>query len=279
MIRFKMIQNAHSAKMEMDKRMDEIPIDSVRPNPYQPRKDFSNQGLEDLAQSIKEYGVIQPITVRKIGLNNYELIAGERRLRASKIAGLKFIPAIIINIYDQDSALIAMIENLQREGLHYIEEAEGYYSLIHDHGYTQEELAKKIGKNQSTIANKLRILKLSDTIKNILVINNLTERHARALLRLPDEELQLKVLNQVIDKKYNVKDTETLIERIIQNIQKKNMQKRLNRKSTKRQKDFRIFVNTIKNAVSMINDYGIAAKYDQVDHDDYIQISITVAKR
>ena len=151
------------------KQMENIPIDMIKPNPYQPRKNISIKGLEELAQSIKQYGVIQPITVRRSSSGGYELIAGERRLRAAKMAGLDYICSIIIDTYEQDSAILAMIENLQRENLHFLEEAEGYASLIEDHGFTQEELAVKLGKNQSTIANKLRILRLSGKIKEILI--------------------------------------------------------------------------------------------------------------
>ncbi len=134
-----------------------IPIDSIKPNPYQPRKDFNKKALEELSQSIKTYGVIQPISVRKLQDNSYELVAGERRLRASELANLKEIPAIIVDYRDKESAMIALIENLQREDLNFIEEAEGYRNLIEDHGFTQQELAEKIGKSQSTIANKLMI--------------------------------------------------------------------------------------------------------------------------
>jgi ParB family chromosome partitioning protein len=159
-----------------------IPIDSIKPNPYQPRKDFNKKALEELSQSIKTYGVIQPISVRKLQDNSYELVAGERRLRASELANLKEIPAIIVDYRDKESAMIALIENLQREDLNFIEEAEGYRNLIEDHGFTQQELAEKIGKSQSTIANKLRLLKLPDDIKRDLIEHNLTERHGRALL-------------------------------------------------------------------------------------------------
>ena len=156
-----------------------IDIDSIRPNPYQPRKQFSKGALEELCESIQQYGVIQPVNVRKISSNKYELVAGERRLRAAVMAGLKEIPAIVININDNDSAVLALIENLQREDLNYLEEAEGYSSLINEHGLTQEDLARKIGKSQSTVANKIRLLRLPPLVKKILSDNNLTERHAR----------------------------------------------------------------------------------------------------
>ncbi len=264
------------------KRVENIPVHLIKPNPYQPRKSFSVQGLEELAQSIREYGVIQPITVRQTGLDSYELIAGERRLRASKLANLDYIPAIIINTYEEDSAIIAMIENLQRENLHYLEEAKGYASLIQDHGFTQEELASKLGKNQSTIANKLRILRLSEDIKNLLIKENLTERHARALLKLPDNDLQMKAVRQVVENRLNVRDTEMIIDRYIEKIESKQKTRQGKQKKGKRlfkrTRDMRIFINTISNAVNMMKEYGIAVHYSQVDKGNNIEITINIPK-
>ena len=239
------------------KRIENIPIHSIKPNPYQPRKSFTIDSLEEMAQSIRQYGVIQPITVRKVAQDGYELITGERRLRAAKLAGLDYIPAIIMNAYEQDSAIMAMIENLQRENLHYLEEAKGYANLILDHEFTQEELALKLGKNQSTIANKLRILKLSNEIKDVLIREKLTERHARALLKLPDDESRMDAVRHVVDNKLNVRDTEEVVECIVlrdaekQNKDRKRTEKTNNRKQKKvfkRTKDIRIFINTIKNS-------------------------------
>jgi len=259
--------------------VQQIPIDRVRPNPYQPRKEFSKQGLEELSQSIKQYGVLQPITVRKVGSDAYELIAGERRLRACQMIGMKSILAIVLNITESDSAIVAMIENLQRENLHYLDEAMGYACLINDHGFTQEELARRIGKNQSTIANKMRLLKLPDSVKKILMENNLTERHARALLRLPDDDLKLKVLQQVINKKYNVKETEMLIERVLKKLQAEKVTD-IKRKKVKQpySKDMRIFINTIKKAVTMIKEYGINPQMTQIDNEDSVEIIVKIPK-
>ena len=168
-----------------------IPVSAVYPNPYQPRKYFSQKSIQELADSIRQIGLLQPINVRRCGDGKYELIAGERRLRACKLAGLSYVKALITStLSDQELASIAMIENLQRENLHFFEEAEGYQSLLREHGFTQEELAKKLSKNQSTIANKLRILKLTRNVKDKILTTGLSERHARALLRLHNEKAQ-----------------------------------------------------------------------------------------
>lgn len=266
---------------QADLKVENIPVNLVRPNPYQPRKTFSLQALDELARSIKEYGVIQPITVRQLSDKGYELVAGERRLRACKLNKMEFIPAIIIDSLEQDSAMIALIENLQREDLHYIEEAKGYASLINDHNMTQEQLATKLGKSQSTIANKLRILRLPDRVKDMVIKENLTERHARALLKLADEDLQTKVAARIIEKKLNVRETEALIERYIDKIQERKAGKLPKSKQKilfKRSKDVRVFINTIHNAVKMMKDYGVTADYSQVDKGDRIEITVTIPK-
>jgi len=272
------IQLSKQEKGNEPKNITYIDIGSVRPNPYQPRKQFSKGSLEELCESIQQYGVIQPINVRKITNNNYELVAGERRLRAAVMAGLKEIPAIVININDNDSAVLALIENLQREDLNYLEEAEGYNSLITEHGLTQEELAQKIGKSQSTVANKIRLLRLSPMIKKILADNNLTERHARALLKLHDEQLQLKVLKHVCDKGLNVKKTEELVERVIDKYLGQNKNRSTERKLTKTIKDIRIFVNTIRQAIDLMKKSGVNAKAAQIDRGEYIEFIVRVPK-
>lgn len=253
-----------------------ISIEKIRPNPYQPRKNFSKKALDELSQSIKAYGVIQPISVRKINDNSYELVAGERRLRASELAELEKIPAIIVNMKDQDSAVLALIENLQREDLNFIEEAEGYSNLINDHGLTQQELAIKVGKNQSTVANKLRILRLSDKVKKMLLENGLSERHARALLKLPDESLQLAVLERVIDKDMTVKKTESLIKGMLEDLTKEEEEE--NKQNIKSLINFRIYLNTIKNAYNAIKDSGVDAKYEQKDKGEFIEVVVKIPK-
>ncbi len=254
-----------------------IPIESIKPNPYQPRKNFNQKALEELSQSIKSFGLIQPISVRKLQDNSYELIAGERRLRASELANLKEIPAIIVEYKDKESALIALIENLQREDLNFIEEAEGYRNLIEDHGFTQQQLAEKIGKSQSTIANKLRILKLPEDIKKDLLEHNLTERHGRALLKLPDYELKRKILDRVIHDNLNVSQTEKLVNDILDDLTKeeKQVKKKVNIKGLI---STRIYINTIKNAFKAIKESGVNAKYKEEDKGEYLEVTIQIPK-
>ena len=253
-----------------------IPINEVAPNPYQPRKVFVSSAIEELALSIGQYGVLQPINVRKVSSSGYELVAGERRLRAAKLAGMETIPAIIIEVMEQDSAVLALIENLQREDLNFMEEAEGYANLINDHGFTQDVLAKKVGKNQSTIANKLRLLKLSDKVKKIIYENNLTERHARALLKLPDEAMQLKALKTIVSKSLNVKKTEEFIETMLAKLAEKTEDPR---KSKIRGKiNYNIYVNTIKNTYKEILKTGFKMEYNQVDKGEFVEIILKVPK-
>jgi ParB family chromosome partitioning protein len=272
------IQNSKNVKKDDVKNISYLNIDLVRPNPYQPRKQFGKGSLEELCDSIKQYGVIQPINVRKAKNNYYELVAGERRLRAAVMAGLTEIPAIVVDVNDNESAVMALIENLQREDLSYMEEAESYNNLINDHGFTQEELAQKVGKSQSTIANKIRLLRLSPMIKKILADNNLTERHARALLKLHDEQMQLKVLKIVCERGLNVKKTEELVERAIERITRKKEERPSDKKFTKAIKDVRIFINTVKQALELIRKAGVNARAAQFDRGDYLEFIIRLPK-
>ena len=261
-----------------EKKVMEIPIDSIVPNPYQPRRVFSQSALEELSESIKVYGILQPITVRNKGNDDYELVAGERRLRASKLAGRATIPAIINNMSDESSAVLALLENLQREDLNFIEEAMGYENLIKEHSFTQQQLAGKLGKNQSTIANKLRILRLPTDIKIKLVEHGLTERHARALLKLPEESLMRDVLDKVIKSDLNVKKTEKLIADILEELKnpKDSDDKKQNVKGIM---GMRIYLNTIKQAYEAITNTGLEAKYKEVDKGDHIEVVVRIPKK
>ncbi len=253
-----------------------LPIEKVRPNPYQPRKEMDKSSLEELCQSIREYGLMQPIVVRQINECDYELIAGERRLRACRMAGMPQIPAVVVRAGGTDSAVMALIENIQRESLDYMEEAEAFCSLISEHGLTQEELAMRIGKNQSTIANKIRILKLSPEIRRLLVENALSERHARALLRLSDEKSRLRAINLIVSRGLNVAKSEELIEQMLGGFSEKEPEKGVD--SIRVFKDVRIFSNTIKQAVDLMNKSGIEAKSTKVENDEFIEYTIKIPK-
>ncbi|WP_042277485.1 nucleoid occlusion protein [[Clostridium] dakarense] len=259
-----------------EKRVMEIPIEQIVPNPYQPRKVFSQSALEELSNSIKVYGILQPITVRMKD-DKYELIAGERRLRAAKLAKLEAVPVIINNMSDESSAVLALLENLQREDLNFIEEAMGYENLIREHDFTQQQLAEKLGKNQSTIANKLRILRLSSEIKIKLVENNLTERHARALLKLPNEELMKEVLDKVIKSELTVKKTEKLIKDILEDLEAPSEADK--KQNVKGSMAIRIYLNTMKQAFDAIIGTGIEAKYNEIDKGDYMEVVVKIPKK
>ena len=258
---------------ETKSKFTEIQIDQVVANPYQPRKTFSEDSISELKDSIKQYGLIQPITVRRGTYSKYELIAGERRLRACKLAGLKTIPAIIIDVGNYESAALALIENLQRENLNFFDEAEGYSNLISDFNITQDELASRIGKTQATIANKIRILKLSPVVKKIIKNNNLTERHARALLRLPDEEKQLKVLKRIIERHMNVTQTDEYIDFLLAPAKNKD-----GKNTIRIFKDIRIFANTIKKAIDIMNESGVNAYSEKDENEEYIEYRVRIPK-
>ncbi|NLM03999.1 MAG: nucleoid occlusion protein [Clostridiales bacterium] len=262
---------------DAEKKVIEISLDSVISNPYQPRKTFSQTSLEELSQSIKTYGVLQPINVRPMGEGKYELIAGERRVKAARIAKLNKIPAIINHEYnDKDSAILAIIENLQREDLNFIEEAEGYQNLIDDHGLTQQELALQVGKSQSTIANKLRILKLEDDIKKEILEHQLTERHARAILKVPDYELRKLTLEKIIKNDFNVKQTEEFIKDLLESITKGEKPKK--QRNIRSFMNYRIYINTIKQAYDAIKEKAKDAEFSQVDRGEFIEVTVKIPK-
>lgn len=256
-----------------------IAIVSIVPNPFQPRKTFNEESLQELSSSIQQYGVIQPLLVRRTAAG-FELVAGERRMRASKLAGLTEVPVIVKELTDKEMAELAMIENLQREDLHYLEEAEGFQQLIANFGFTQEELARRVGKTQSTIANKMRLLKLAPQVRGVLVEENLTERHARSLLKLEDTKLQLEVLHTVREKGFNVRETEGLIEDIVTDISRE-----IEKKNTPRQnvvkviKDVRIFLNTINKVVAEMKKTGLKIKVNQEQDDRWITLTMKIPKR
>ena len=237
-----------------------VPLSKVIPNPYQPRKNFDEEGLQDLASSIALYGVLQPLLVAPMedDSGNYLLIAGERRLRASKMSELEEIPVIISDYTQQQIAEIALIENLQRKDLHYLEEAEGYEMLMKEFHLTQDSMAARVGKKQSTIANKLRLLRLPQSVRQALQKNTLTERHARLLLKLPTEAEQLQLVETIIKNSFSVRQAEEYVKKHIEADESVPKKKRLIIVN-----DVRIYLNSIKKIVSTIKDVGIPVSMEQ----------------
>lgn len=260
----------NNSNMISEVKVVKVAIDQIFPNPYQPRKNFDDEALRDLSASIAQFGVLQPLLVAPADNGRYMLIAGERRLRASKMAKLQEVPVIISEYTSQQIAEIALIENLQREDLHFLEEAEGYEKLMEEFHLTQEAMAARVGKKQSTIANKLRLLRLSDRIRKILVEGGLTERHARALLKLEDEEKQVQVLTVVIDNGYSVRQTESYIEKLLED------KKQEKKKRMVIVNDVRIYLNSIKQVVSAIKDVGIPVAMEQTVEGDDVIVSLRI---
>ncbi len=260
----------NNSNMISEVKVVKVAIDQIFPNPYQPRKNFDDEALRDLSASIAQFGVLQPLLVAPVDNGRYMLIAGERRLRASKMAKLQEVPVIISEYTSQQIAEIALIENLQREDLHFLEEAEGYEKLMEEFHLTQEAMAARVGKKQSTIANKLRLLRLSDRIRKILVEGGLTERHARALLKLDDEEKQVQVLTVVIDNGYSVRQTESYIEKLLED------KKQEKKKRMVIVNDVRIYLNSIKQVVSAIKDVGIPVAMEQTVEGDDVIVSLRI---
>lgn len=248
-----------------------IPTSQIYPNPNQPRQVFDQEELVNLAISIRMNGILQPITVRQTD-KGYELVSGERRLRASKLAGLISIPCIVMEVNDMKSAVFALIENLQRQNLNYFEEATAIERLMTEYGLSQEDAARRLGKAPSTVSNKLRLLSLPIEARNKLMEKGLTERHARALLKLNSEDV-IDVLNKIIDKKLNVTQTEELIEEILN-------KKSESRRHTKRMfSDVKIFLNTINTAVDTMKKSGIGADIRREDTGESYIYRIEIPKK
>ena len=252
----------------------QLPIHLVIPNPNQPRKFFSHDSIRELSDSIRRYGVLQPVTVRRKNDGTYELVAGERRLRAAALAGNLKIPAIIMDMSDDDSAIVALMENIQRENLTFMEEAAAYRELLERCFITQDELAKRLGKSQGAIANKIRLLKLPQSVREIVRDFNLTERHARALLRLSSESEQVYAARRIADLNLGVKQADELVDRII----KKGIDEKPTEKVIKSISDVRVFFKTITKAISLMNDKGIEASAKKDETDNYYEYLIRIGK-
>ena len=268
------IVSAHEEKLL---EVVDINVDNIAPNPFQPRKSFSDEGLAELSASIREFGIIQPLIIRKID-KGYELIAGERRLRASIIAGLTNVPCIIREASDKEMAEIALIENLQREDLHFFEEAFGYESLLSQFSLTQEVLAIRVGKTQSTIANKLRLLRLPSLVREQVLSAGLSERHARALLKLDQESEQMRIVKMIAENAMTVKEAEALIRDIeTSTTDKAKLPKRP--PMLRIVKDVRIFINTVHELVAQIKKTGLPVRVTQEQDADTVTITMVVPKR
>jgi ParB family chromosome partitioning protein len=260
--------------IEKNEEIKKIPIDHIVPNRFQPRTIFDEEKIEELARTIHIHGIIQPIVVREFAIDQYEIIAGERRFRAMKKLGWTEAPAIIKNLSDTETASVALIENLQREELSPIEEAMAYGKLLELHNLTQEALAQRLGKGQSTVANKLRLLKLPQPIQEALLNKIITERHARALIPLKEPEKQVALLAEIIEKNFNVKQTE---ERVAKMLEQKNEKPKPKRKAFS--KDMRIAVNTIRQSLSMVTDSGINLDAEEEEFDEFYQFTIRIPKK
>lgn len=275
-------------------------VREILPNPSQPRKDFNIIELENLALSIKQNGILQPITVRKNLLGKYEIISGERRLRACKLIGLRTVPCIIIETDQRQSAILAILENVQRQDLNFFEEAKAIVSLISEWEITQEEIANRLGKAQSTIANKIRLLKLTKREQTIIVNSNLTERHSRSLLKIDDKDIRYKALNFIIHNKLNVNQTDEYIDNFISGIididgnsvlekifecdiheEESDETKNINKSKNKKMKipivkDIRLFLNSINKAIDTMKSAGINAYTKKNETDNYVEYVVRI---
>lgn len=261
-----------SSKSKANSQIQFIPHDLIKPNPQQPRVRFDYNELEGLACSIRANGLLQPINVRTLENGEFELISGERRLRAARMIGMTKIPCIVMNASDQQSALFAIIENVQRENLDFFEEAVAIERLMTEYGLSQDEISEKLGKAPSTLSNKLRLLRLPDEIRDKISYAGLSERHARALLTLPDNNTRKRVLDIVIERHLTVAETE----RLIQDVHRR--RKTVKKPHTKAYKDMRIFLNTLNHAVDIIRKAGIEADTAKSETDEYFEYVIRISK-
>ena len=248
-----------------------LPVAVIAPNPDQPRRHFSREGLEELAASIKEHGVLQPLSVRRSS-QGYELVSGERRLRASRMAGLTEVPCIVVSVDSKQSSLLALVENLQRRDLDFVEEASALARLIETYHLSQEEAARRIGKSQSAVANKLRLLRLPPEALALLREHGCTERHARALLRLEGPQAQLEAARHVAEQSFTVARTEQYVEDLLRQVDKPK------KKPTFVIKDVRLFLNTVSRGLSLMKNAGVNANCQRKETDDSILLTITIPK-
>ncbi|MBM6615800.1 nucleoid occlusion protein [Desemzia sp. RIT804] len=268
------IEEIFAEELNDSSKVQQIPIENIRPNQFQPRKIFNDEKLQELSRTIEEHGLIQPIILRETTDGQYEIIAGERRFRAVQLLEWKEVSAIVTEMTDKETASVALIENLQREELTSIEEAQAYRELMRMNEITQETLARRIGKSQSFVANKLRLLKLSEPVKTALLQKEVSERHGRSLLAL-DIEKQQEYLNRIKEEKLTVKEVEQLIKKESEELSQE-IPKKARRKSVS--KDVRLAMNTIKKTVSMVKETGMKIKATEENLEDVYRITIEIPK-
>ena len=276
------VEEAEVEAVHATEKVIKLPIDQIVPNRFQPRTIFDDEKIEELSRTIHTHGVIQPIVVRSTADNYYEIIAGERRYRAMKKLQWTEVPAIVRDLNDKETASIALIENLQREELTAIEEAVAYQKLLELHELTQEALAQRLGKGQSTVANKLRLLKLPEEVKQAILKRDISERHARALIAVKDPTLQLQMLQQTIDNDWNVRHLEEQIYMLLHPEEAEQEEIAVKKVKPKRKaisKDLRIALNTIKQSLSMVTKSGITLKTEEEDTEEYYQITVKIPKK
>ena len=254
-------------------RVQYVSLSQLAPNPQQPRRSFDEAALRELADSIRAYGILQPLTVRRVG-SGYQLVAGERRMRAARIAGLREVPCLVAQVDEQDAGMLALIENLQRRDLDYMEEAAAIARLLRRYGLSQQQAAEKLGRSQSAVANKLRLLRLEEPVAEALHHYGLTERHARALLRLEDPEQRLAAVEHIGKNQLNVADAEGYIDRLV--AQNQTTQPR--RRSAYIIKDVRLFLNSVDRGVRLMQTAGVGAKVSRRDTEDAICITVTIPR-
>ncbi len=248
-------------------------LDEIEPNPLQPRQVFDGQALEELAESIRLYGVLCPLSVRRRE-GRYELVAGERRWRAARLAGLERVPCLVLEADGPESGLLALVENLQRQDLDYIEQAQGIARLIDTFGLSQEECARRLGKSQSAVANKLRLLRLPPDVLEKLRAAELTERHGRALLRLPDDSLRRQALDHIIDRQLTVPAADMYIDHLLERLEKPAAQTRTRLVL----KDVRVFLNTLQKSVDVLSAGGVDVGMEREQTDREMVVTIRIRR-